>query len=87
MKLQNSILNSPGVMLQTKSILKGNSSANRQGRVMYLMLCNFLIASYLPNIDEISRKYLKWSWRYAPDKWVSDGRTDGQTDRDYFHIP
>ena len=69
-------------MLRTSFLLHKMSKKNSvytDDRVMVLAFCNLPYDPLL--VYQVSLSYLQYFKRYAPDKSVTSGRTDGRTDR------
>ena len=70
-------------MRQTSFLLQNfkreSNSVNTGDTVMVLAFCNY---PYSPlSVYQISLNYLQYFKRYTPDKSVTDGRTEGRTDK------
>ena len=64
---------------------KGSNSVNTGDKIMIFAFCNSPFGPL--SVYQVSLKYLQYFQRYAPDKSVTDGRSDGQTKRQLYALP
>ena len=67
------------------NFIKGKHAKSKRDRVMVLKYCTFLNVLY--HFMKFQQNPLNsFIGSYAPNKRVTDGRTEGRTDGDHYHI-